>query len=118
MLKKWYEIVIFTLLALLIATKANAYLIMTDEALFRAKDAALIQTGIQSKIDMLSAYAEGKARTYIQKVGLEKPTAVAMTVYMIYKTRQIHWHTHGYNITISPDVINENYSLGVSWNFK
>ena len=58
-------------------------------ALDKAKDAALIQTGIQGNIDKLKSYGEGQAKRYAYNLGVEKELATLIVGYKIYHDKGV-----------------------------
>lgn len=58
-------------------------------ALEKAKEAALIQTGIQEKLDLSRRYAEKEAMKIVKDIGIEKPVAACVYLYKIYKDKAI-----------------------------
>lgn len=70
----------------------NTLLVYGDDytiALEKAKEAALIQTGIQEKIDLSKQYAEKQAMMVVKDIGIEKPVAACLFVYKVYRDRAI-----------------------------
>lgn len=58
-------------------------------AVDRAKTALYIQSGLSSKVDMISRYAEKRATYYCTKAGIEKPVDVAFFMYYTYKQQKL-----------------------------
>lgn len=80
----------FLLITLIVLMKPSTGL--SDDyniALEKAREAALIQTGIQQKIDLTRQYAEKQAMIIVKDIGIEKPIAACLFVYKVYKDKAI-----------------------------
>lgn len=76
---------IFLISALISAAYADNY----GPALDKAKDAALIQTGIQANIDKAKAMGEAQAKKTAYDLGVDKELGVGIVAYKIYKDKAI-----------------------------
>lgn len=63
-------------------------------ALDKAKDAAMIQSGVQDNIDQLRSYGESKAKYYATSLGIDKELALGIIGYKVY-------HDKGFSVPLS-----------------
>lgn len=70
---------------LLITT--SVYATDYSTALDKAKEAAMIQSGVQANIDKLRGYGESKAKYYATSLGVDKELAFAIIGYKVYRDK-------------------------------
>jgi hypothetical protein len=66
-------------------TKGTDY----SEALDKAREAAMIQSGLQSKINDTRKWAEKEAYLVARKIGIEKEVGVCVYLFVVYRNRSI-----------------------------
>lgn len=77
------------ILLLLLSCASSAKATDYFPALDKAKDAALIQSGVQADIDKLKAYGEAKGKEIAYDLGVEKPMFVGIFAYKVYRDKGV-----------------------------
>ncbi len=90
---------------------------MSADAIDHAKQALIIQSGLQKIAEQAGNYYQNKAMRIVRQYNLEPEVGIIGLGYRVYKTKTFRFKFLNKNISLSPDIINKTYSMGVSWSW-